>query len=183
MIVYRHADTRLPFLWEASEQPGARWHGDGDGPVQYFSETPDGAWAEFLRHEEITEPSDLEGVRRAMWAVKVPEQELAEPSLAADIVTGGPSSYPACREEGRRLRASGATGLSAPSAAVLQGTPSGWRVDVGMRRGEIRTERTIALFGRRPDLIGWAACAAGRPRVDLLDRVNPLASLLPSREE
>jgi hypothetical protein len=66
VIVYRHADTRLPFLWESSEQPAARWHGDGEGPVQYFSATPDGAWAEFLRHEEITEPSDLEGVRRAM---------------------------------------------------------------------------------------------------------------------
>jgi hypothetical protein len=181
VIVYRHADTRLPFLWESSEQPAARWHGDGEGPVQYFSDTPDGAWAEFLRHEEITEPSDLEGVRRAMWAVEVPEQELAEPSLPAEVVTGRPSSYPACREEGRRLRATGATGLSAPSAAVVQGTASGWRVDGGMRRGGLRGERTVALFGRRPDLIGWSACAAGRPRVDLLDRVNPLAGPQPAR--
>ena len=173
MIVYRHADTRLPFLWESSEQPGARWHADGEGPVQYFSETPDGAWAEFLRHEEITEPSDLDGVRRAIWAVEVPEQEFAEPSLLADVVTGGPSSYPACRLEARHLRAAGATGLSAPSAALLPETPSGWRVDRGMRRGPIRGERSIALFGRRPDLTGWAACATGRPRADLLDRVHP----------
>lgn len=172
MIVYRHADTRFPFLWESSEQPAARWHGDGDGPVQYFSETPDGAWAEFLRHEEISEPSDLEGVRRAMWAVEVPEQEFAEPSLTADVLTGGSSSHPACRDEARRLRGVGATGLSAPSAALLPGTTSGWRVDGGMRPGPVRSERTIALFGRRPDLTGWAACAAGRPRADLLDRVH-----------
>lgn len=172
MIVYRHADTRLPFLWESSEQPAGRWHAEGEGPVQYFSETPDGAWAEFLRHEEITEPSDLEGVRRAMWAVEVPEQELAESSLAADIVTAGPSSYPACRDEAHRLRAAGAVGLSAPSAALSRETASGWRVDGGMRPGPVRGERTIALFGRRPDLTGWAACAAGRPRADLLDRVH-----------
>ena len=172
MIVYRHADARLPFLWESSAQPAARWHDDDDGPVQYFSETPDGAWAEFLRHEEITEPSDLEGVRRAMWAAEVPDETLATPSLPADIVTAGPSSYPACRDEARRLRAGGATGLSAPSAALLAKTPSGWRVDRGLRPGPVRDERTIALFGPRPDVVGWAACAAGRPRADLLDRVH-----------
>jgi RES domain len=172
VIVYRHADTRLPFLWESSSQPAARWHADGDGPVQYFSETPDGAWAEFLRHEEIIAPSDVEGVRRAMWAVEVPEQEFAEPSLAANVLSGGPGSYAACRDEARDLRAAGATGLSAPSAALLPGAASGWRVDGGLRPGPARNERTIALFGRHPDLTGWAACAAGRPRADLLDRVH-----------
>lgn len=172
MIAYRHADTRLPFLWESSAQPAARWHADGDGPVQYFSETPDGAWCEFLRHEEIDEPSDLEGVRRAMWAVEMPEDGLAEPSLAADVLSGGPESYNACRDEARRLRAAGAAGLSATSAASVPGTASGWRVDGGMKRGPIRRERTIALFGRRPDLTGWAACAAGRPGADLLGRVH-----------
>jgi len=172
VIVYRHADTRLPFLWESSSQPAARWHVDGEGPVQYFSETPDGAWCEFLRHEEITEPSDLEGVRRAMWAVEVPEQELAEPSLAPEVLAGGPSSYAACRDEARALRDGGAPGLSAPSAGTLPETASGWRVDGVRRPGPIRGERTIALFGRRPELTGWAACAAGRPREDLLDRVH-----------
>jgi RES domain len=174
VIVYRHADTRLPFLWESSDQPAARWHRDGEGPVQYFSATPDGAWAEFLRHEEITEPSDLDGVRRAVWAVVVAEPELAEPSLPSDTLTGGSGTYAACREEARRLRAEGATGLTAPSAALVPGTPSGWQVDGGMRPGPVRAERTIALFGRRPDLTGWSACATGRPRTDLLGRVRHL---------
>ena len=57
MIVYRHADARFPFLWESADQPPARWHGSGEGPVQYFADTPDGAWAEFVRHEGITEES------------------------------------------------------------------------------------------------------------------------------
>jgi hypothetical protein len=57
MIVYRHADARFPFLWEGASQPPARWHGPGEGPVQYFADTPDGARAEFLRHEGIVEES------------------------------------------------------------------------------------------------------------------------------
>lgn len=50
MIVFRHADPRFPFLWEIAEQSAARWHGDHEGPAHYFADTPDGAWAEFLRH-------------------------------------------------------------------------------------------------------------------------------------
>ena len=53
MILFRHADPRFPFLWETADQPGARWHGDREGPAHYFADTPDGAWAEFLRLEEI----------------------------------------------------------------------------------------------------------------------------------
>jgi hypothetical protein len=34
-------------------QPPMRWHGPGEGPVQYLSDTPTGAWAELLRHEEV----------------------------------------------------------------------------------------------------------------------------------
>ncbi|MGH2596008.1 MAG: RES family NAD+ phosphorylase [Actinomycetota bacterium] len=172
MIVFRHADTRFPFLWESEDQPAARWHDDGEGPVQYLSETPDGAWAEFLRHEEITEPSDLEGITRAMWAVDAPESDLPEPALAVDVLTGGPGTYSACRGEARRLRDAGEIGLSAPSAALLPETPSGWRVEGGMQPGAARDERTIVLFGRRPALTGWAACATGRPRTDLLARVR-----------
>ena len=71
MIGFRHADIRLPFLWEGPDQPPGRWHGEGEGPVHYFADTPDGAWAEFLRHEGITDPDDLDTVRRALWAVEL----------------------------------------------------------------------------------------------------------------
>src|SRR5262245_40501368 len=55
MILFRQVDARFPFLWEDARQPAGRWHAAGDGPAHYFADTPDGAWAEFLRHEEITE--------------------------------------------------------------------------------------------------------------------------------
>jgi hypothetical protein len=57
MIHYRHADPRFPFLWESNDQP--------PGPVQYFADTPDGAWAEFLRHEGIRADAELVNLRRA----------------------------------------------------------------------------------------------------------------------
>ncbi len=41
MIAYRHADPRFPFLWESNAQPPGRWHGIGEGPVQYLADTPD----------------------------------------------------------------------------------------------------------------------------------------------
>jgi hypothetical protein len=54
MIVYRQADLRFLFFWESADEFPACWHGAGESPVQYFADTPDGAWAEFLRHEGIT---------------------------------------------------------------------------------------------------------------------------------
>ncbi len=175
MIGFRHVDSRFPFLWESADQPRARWHDEGEGPVQYISETPDGAWAEFLRHEGITDPDDLAGVSRALWAIEIPRPPRTRPDVPADVLSGGASSYPACRAEARRLRALGERGLVATSAALLPGTPSGWRTDGGLRPGPAREERVLVLFGPRPRLAGWAACAEGRPRPDLLPRVRQLA--------
>ena len=73
MMGFRHTDPRYPFLWEDTSQPAGRWHSQDERPVQYFCDTPDGAWAEFLRHEEITEPEDLRTIRRALWAVDLGE--------------------------------------------------------------------------------------------------------------
>ncbi len=176
MIFYRHVDPRFPFLWESSDQLPARWHGPGDGPVQYLSSTPDAAWAEFLRHEEIDDSADIAGIERSLWAIELPEPPHARPHLDRDTLLGDVSSYAACRAEAARLREHGATGLLAPSAAIQPDTPSGFRTRGGLRPGRRRGESVVALFGRRPDLIGWAACDRGRPRADLLGRVRRLIS-------
>jgi hypothetical protein len=174
VIGFRHTDGRFPFLWESAAQPAARWHAEGEGPAQYLAETPDGAWAEFLRHEQISDPDDLETVRRAGWAIELPEPPASMPRLPKTVMAGGLGSYRRCQLEARRLRSRGADGLRAPSAALLPRTASGWRVDAGLRPGPRREESVIVLFGPRPDLVGWAACAPGRPRADLLPRVRPL---------
>jgi len=163
MIGFRHADPRHPFPWEGTDQPAARWHDESDGPVHYFSDTPDGAWAEFLRHEEITDAEDVATIRRDLWAVDLGQPRLAKPNLPHETLTGGYASHPACRVEASRLRRLGADGLEAPSAALLPGAARGWRVDGGLQPGEPRDGTVYVLFGRRPDLIGWRATAAGRP--------------------
>lgn len=174
MIVYRHADPRFPFLWESSAQPPARWHGVGEGPVQYFSSTPDAAWAEFLRHEEITDAADVATVTRSLWAIELPDEPLAAPDLPDATLVGGASTYPACRAQASVLRAAGARGLVAPSAALDRRTGSGYRTDAGLRPGPRREESVVVLFGARLDLVGWAACFEGRPRPELIGRVRQL---------
>ncbi len=175
MIVYRHADPRFPFLWESADQPPARWHGPGEGPVQYFASTPDGAWAEFLRHEGITEDSQVVNVRRALWAVEVPDGLAAEaPRLPQAVLTGGIDTYEECRKEARRLRHNGGAALRAPSAALLPGTAGGWKVRGGLQPAAERDGGVLAVFGLRPDFAGWMAAFAARPRSNLLARVRYL---------
>ncbi len=175
MIVFRHADPRLPYLREDANQPSARWHDAGEGPAHYFADTPDGAWAEFLRHEEIRNPADLSTIRRAIWAVEIPDDEgAASPALALPEVTvrGGTGTYGACRKEARRLRAGGATRIDVPLAALVTGGAGGQRVDGGLTPGPPRPGRTIVLFGRRPSLVGWRVAYEGRPAEELLVRVK-----------
>jgi hypothetical protein len=175
MIAYRHAPPGSPFLWESSAQPAGRWHAAGEGPVQYFATSPDAAWAEFVRHEEITHAADLLDVRRALWAVDVPEDPatLSRPSLEDRLLRGGRATYAACQREARRLRQGGATALVAPSAAWEPG-PSGNRVEGGLVDGPTRQDQVIVAFGRRSDLVGWLACAEWRPSLSLIGRVRPL---------
>lgn len=174
---FRSVDARYPFLWESAAQPAARWHGAGEGPVQYFSSTPDGAWAEFLRHEEIIDPDDLEGIRRALWAVELDldRETLGRPELPERALVGGLATHARCRVESRRLRAAGATGVRAPSAALGRGAGRGQRceaqqlVEAADRDGE-----TLALFGSRPEARGWLAADRGSPGPRLLGLVRRL---------
>lgn len=172
MIVFRHADPRFPFLWESAAQPPGRWHGEGDGPAHYLADTPHGAWAELLRHEEIREPEDLAGIRRALWAVEVPKLPATRPRLAEEALLAGPDAYPECQAEAARLRKKRATGLRAPSAALLPGRAAGWTVDVGLQPGPPRDGEVYVLFGRRSDLLGWPVVLAGSPPDEVLERVR-----------
>ena len=175
MIAFRHTDPRFPFLWETADQPGGRWHAEGEGPANALADTPEGAWAELLRHEEITSAEDLREVRRSLWAVEVGEPPPGRPRLPRPVLTGGPETYEVCRREAARLRGRGEPGLVATSAALLRGEAHGWRVEGGLRPGPRRDGRVIVLFGLRPDLVGWEAVHEGRPSEELLGRVRHLA--------
>ncbi|MCY3877786.1 MAG: RES domain-containing protein [Rhodobacteraceae bacterium] len=170
MIAYRHTDPRFPFLREDSSQSAGRWNSTGE-LTHYFCDTPDGAWAEFLRHEEIYDPQDLETVRRAIWAVDIGKIPSHRPCLPQTTLIGGRNTWSACQQAAQRLRKL-ADGVAAPSAALKPGAAHGWRVDGGLQPGPNRDGEVYALFGRRPDLIGWATTVDGRPSPDLLRRIR-----------
>lgn len=172
MIVYRHCDERFPFLWEDAAQPAARWHREGDGPVHYLADTPAGAWAEFLRHEEITEEVDLGGVTRALWAVEVGDVDAVTPDLLPPVLRGGRSSYPACQDEAEQLRVEGTAAIRAPSAALADGAAGGWRVEAGLQQAPSADGEVLVLFGTRPDLVGWRIVDRGRPPVEVYEAVR-----------
>ena len=177
MIGFRQADPRYPFLWSDSSQPAARWHADGEGPAHYFADTPDGAWAELLRHEEIHDPADVATFRRALWAVELGVESATPVTLLPAVTTGGRDTYGACQAHARRLRARGAERLVAPSAALVPGGAAGREVvDALERPAAPRDGRVFVVFGESSGLVGWKAVEHGAPPVGLLERVNRIAN-------
>ena len=178
MIVFRVCDSRFPFLWtlgDKDRQRPARWHGEGEGPVQYFADTPPGAWSELLRHEEITDPADLEGISARLWVIEIDDVEMQAPNLPKAALTSSPNGYEACRAEARRLRAAGAKRIVAPSAALTPGEGAGFHVGAtGLCRAASRNGKVIVHFGILPDAEGWCAAGAARPNAELLEQVRPL---------
>jgi hypothetical protein len=175
VIWFRSVDRRWPFVWEGRTQPPGRWHGAGEGPAHYLADTPDGAWAEFLRREEISDPSDLAGIERHLWAVEIEDDEpTASPTLPEDVLRGGLRTYSLCQAEARALRDGGATALEAPSAALVDGGARGEHVRGGLVEADDRDGRVRVLFGERPTLRGWLCAGGGRPRERLLPLVRPL---------
>lgn len=173
MIAFRHADRRFPFLLESASPVAGRWNTAGE-LTHYFCDTPDGAWAEFLRHEEIKDPQDLLTIHRAMWAVEIGEAPTVQAEAPPEQLFGGPETWTACQQLAQQYRQQ-ANGITAPSAALHPGAAHGWRVDGGIQPGPRRDSKVFALFGTRPDLIGWAACIDGRPGDELLGSVRHFA--------
>ena len=118
----------IPFLRETASLAAGRWNLPGQ-LTHCFSDTPDGAWAEFLRHEEITDPADIPHIHRALWAVEIEDPPAASSGLPNHVLTGGRASWAACQREANRLRGAGQPGLTAPSAALVPGGAHGFRVE------------------------------------------------------
>lgn len=172
---FRHADTRFAFFWESARQPPARWHRAGSGPAQYVADTSDGAWAEFLRHEEIRDPTDLAGIERSLWAVQLPDNIDDAEDATVSVEAGGLDSYAACQEHAGRRRAAGITMLRAPSAALQPGGARGQVTDHGLREAPDRDGHLYVLYGTYPRLRAWRVVERGSPPERILGLVRQLA--------
>ncbi|MCW5821892.1 MAG: RES family NAD+ phosphorylase [Cyanobacteria bacterium TGS_CYA1] len=171
MIVFRQTNSRYPFLWETASQPAARYNAENDGPAQYFADTVDGAWAEFIRHAEITDPQELLEVRRALWCIDLPDEEYTQVALSIEKTTGDKSSYSDCQRYARSLRDSGVTRFLAPSAAIIRDQAGGYRVEDGLKRGIPKSGNIYIVFDLLPTAPGWRAALAGPP-IEILNLTN-----------
>lgn len=172
-IGYRNVAPGYPFLWADASQPPARWHGAGEGPAHYFADTPDGAWAEFVRHEELTDAEDLEGVSRSLWAVEIPDRDIEEATPLALPADTSELGYPACQDEARRARQASASCITSSSAALADA--GGLRCESGvMVTGDPREASVWVLFGDRSDLVGWLCVEGGAPPSHLVGKATPL---------
>lgn len=167
---YRYSSYDTP-LWSRPNSEGGRWHSPGDGPTQYLALSTDAAWAELIRHEQLTSEQEVSLVHIQMWSLQVDQALVVDYSTFQKAETAGfdpealvSDDHTRCRQEGARLRATGYHGVLAPNAAL----PG---------------ERNLTLFGPRV-ASSWdqakllkssmqaRVIAVGSPPAGLLERVR-----------
>jgi len=179
---FRVCDRRHPFLWSLSGQPGGRWNLPGDPPRHYLASSPLVAWAEWLRHQEIHEPADLDGVAAALWAVLLPSdwgvEDLPLVNLPeAVVLADDAAAMEQRRAEINSLQRQGAQGLQAPTAALIQRQFHPCRRSGAGLEQEVVLEEpplVFVLWCPPETLLGWPCVKEGRPWPQLLPLVRRL---------
>jgi len=123
-VAFRYSEYDVPFWARANTQDG-RWHCAREAPVQYMSLSPDAAWADLLRHENLRTEPEAAMVRMPLWVLKVDESRIVDYSSFEKAEAAGfppdaliDDHWARCQAEGARLRALGMRGVLGPSAAV-----------------------------------------------------------------
>jgi RES domain-containing protein len=173
---FRWSSYDVPF-WSRANSRDGRWNYSGVGSTQYWSLTPDAAWAELIRHEDLHTEDELDLVRMPLWVCRIPSvmlvdlrlpeererHEIADEDLVDD-------DWASCQRLGVRLREH-VRGVLAPCAALPE-------------------HANITLFGPRR-AIDWSSrpalastvptsrAAIGRPPDGLIARVRRPVSLPP----
>jgi RES domain-containing protein len=167
---FRYSSYDVPF-WARANTSAERWNAAGEAATQYLSATPDGAWAELIRNENLRSEVDLSLVQMPLWRARIEQGGVAD---YRDFETAERAGFDPealidddqsrCRQEAMRLRAVGFAGVLYPSAAL----PG---------------ETNLALFGPKI-LLPWGAprrlasgipgnkVTVGAPPLDLLPRVR-----------
>jgi RES domain-containing protein len=178
---FRVCDRRYPFLWSGAGQGSGRWNRTGDQPVHYLASTPTVAWAEWIRHQEITDPGDLAGVAAALWAVLIPQEwgakELDSVALHLDqVLETSPPAQEARLALVGHLKKQGAQGLLAPTAALHDSDRvlPAVRVSNGSEQPDrlAMPAQVILLWCEARVLPGWCCVPEGRPGAELLPLVR-----------
>jgi RES domain-containing protein len=167
---FRYANYDTPFWSRPNTRPG-RWHLPEDGPTQYLSMSPEGAWAELIRFEQLQTEWDVAQVRTKIWVADLNVAHLVDYSTFEKAHAAGfdpealvDEDYRRCQDEGARLRSLGYLGVVAPSAAL----PGATNVTLFGARYSIRWNARVATVSAIPA----AVVAIGSPAPGLLPRVR-----------
>lgn len=184
----RVCDRRTSFFWQTARQRAGRWNRNGDTLVHYLAITPTVAWAEWIRHQEIEDPADLEGVAAALWAVLIPahssDQDLQPVNLPMAVVLGtSPEAAETRLGLVDQLKQQGAQGLLAPTAALKRSDQAlpciRLRDDSSQVDALPISAQVIMLRCPADQLPGWCCVPDGRPGPELLPLVRR-EEILPS---
>jgi hypothetical protein len=71
LTAFRWSSYDVPF-WGRTNSRDGRWNYAGVDSTQYWSLTPDAAWAELIRHENLHSEAELAMVRMPFWVCRIP---------------------------------------------------------------------------------------------------------------
>jgi len=122
--LFRYANYDTPF-WSRNNTTDGRWHLANECAVQYLAFSPDAAWAELARREDLRTEEELALIRMPMWAIHVNQANIVDYRTFDKAEAAGfdpealiAEDYSMCQAEGRRLRDAGYDGVIAPNAAL-----------------------------------------------------------------
>jgi RES domain-containing protein len=166
---FRYCSYDVPF-WARPNTRAGRWNRENDPPTQYWALTPDAAWAELIRAEDLKTEEDLDLVRMPLWVCRVPVMslvDLREPDqqqqYGLDQVAQMDDDWSACQEVAPAVRAD-AAGVITYSAAL----DHHWNLTLFAAKRAIDWRSTPALASTLPATIA----ALGRPPRGLVDEVR-----------
>jgi RES domain-containing protein len=169
LVGFRYSSYDVPF-WVRPNTHAQRWNASLEGPTQYWSSTPDGAWAEHIRFNDIRTEAELDEVRIPVWVCRLSSMGLLDLREADvrdryDLTLGDLTAddWSACQRAATAIRAEGARGILSPSAALANAT----NITLFGPRRAIAIDRRPALASAVPAAIA----AIGRPPKKLVDRV------------
>ncbi len=168
-VAFRWSTYDVPF-WARGNTREGRWNRLGDDPTQYWSLSPDAAWAELIRHEGLTTEGELDLVRMPLWVCRFATARIEDLRVSCTRARLGvddgqllDDDWTACQELRARLPARVA-GLIAPCVAL----PDQANLTLFGARRAIAFDRRAALASAVPA----TRAAIGRPPAGLLVRVR-----------
>ena len=169
LTAFRWTSYDVPF-WGRENSRDGRWNYAGVDSTQYWSLTPDAAWAELIRHEGLRSEDDLDLIRMPLWVCRVPTVMLVDLRRTEDREAHGVThealiddDWTPCQQLATALRAR-VRGVLSPCAAL----PEHANVVLFGPRRAIDWHSRPALASTLPT----ARAAIGRPPAGLLPRVR-----------